>query len=141
MISEHLFGISCAQHVALGATTLWYFLRRVSAWFVFGFRGVCLFVFDLPSNERKTLGRGCGRLETPAERTQRARRESATADASGGPAGPSGLPMTAGTSRRRLLELMKERRLSPRSAIFHLWNELDQLVLFRLLYKNMPIRS
>lgn len=50
--------------------------------------------FFLPSKERKTLGMGCGRLETPVERRERARRESAIADTRGGLANPSGLPMT-----------------------------------------------
>lgn len=54
-----------------------------------------IFFFFLPSKERKTLGRGCGRLETPVERRERARRESAIADTRGGLANPSGLPMTA----------------------------------------------
>lgn len=51
--------------------------------------------FFLPSKERKTLGRGCCRLETTLERRERARRESAIADTRGGLANPSGLPMTA----------------------------------------------
>lgn len=52
---------------------------------------VCCF---LPSKERKTLGRGCGRLETPAERRETVKRESTIASTRGGPANPSGLPMT-----------------------------------------------
>lgn len=39
----------------------------------------------LPSNERKTLGRGWGRLDTPTQRRERARRASDIANASGAP--------------------------------------------------------
>lgn len=58
-------------------------------------QGAHVCYYFLPSKERKTLGRGCGRLKTPVERRERARRESATADTRGGLANPSGLPMTA----------------------------------------------
>lgn len=64
--------------------------------------GACYFF--LPSKERKTLGSGCGRLQTPVERRERAR--SAEANSGGGLADPPGLLMAAGspTARRRLLE-------------------------------------
>ena len=52
-----------------------------------------LVIFFLPSKERKTLGSGWGRLQTPVETSERAR--SATANTRGGLANPSGLPMTA----------------------------------------------
>ena len=51
--------------------------------------------FFLPSNVRKTLGRGWGRQETSVGRSETARRERTTADTRGGLAFTSGLPMTA----------------------------------------------
>lgn len=47
----------------------------------------------LPSKERKTLGKGCWRLNVPAESNDRARRQSPMPDTRGSLADPSGLPI------------------------------------------------
>lgn len=66
-------------------------------------------IFFLPSKERKTLGRGCGRLETPVQRKERARKENAMADTRGGLANPSGLPITAPLRNQSQSPLLLER--------------------------------
>lgn len=97
LIINHLFTIRGIKHMA--SVQHPYICRdtqQVDRGHVYRFHSfqrwhVCCF---LPSKERKTLGRGCGRLETPVERNETARRESTTANTRGGLANPSSLPMT-----------------------------------------------
>lgn len=109
---------------------------------MFGLRGVCLFVcFRLTLEGEEDSRKGLREAGDPGGEDA----QSQEGERHGGRQRRPGRPLRAAHDRRNQSATSagadEREKTYSQFAIFHLWNELDQLVPFRLLYKNMPIRS